>query len=59
VSGSSFEDLEQTAEVWCAPEPREAPQVRVQSFVALVREIDRLTTSLDEEIPTEEIGRSS
>jgi multidrug resistance protein MdtO len=58
VSGSSFEHLQQTTKACCAQEPREAAQVRFQSFLALVREIDRLTTSLDEEIATEDIGQS-
>jgi multidrug resistance protein MdtO len=58
VSGSSFEHLQQTIKACCAQEPREAAQVRFQSFLALVREIDRLTTSLDEEIATEDIGQS-
>jgi multidrug resistance protein MdtO len=59
VPGSAFERLEETVQACCAGESQEAPQVRVRSFLALLREIDRLTTSLDEEIPTDEIGQSS
>jgi multidrug resistance protein MdtO len=53
VPGSSFEDLEQTVQACCAPEAQELPSVPIQSFLALVREIDRLTTALAEEIATE------
>jgi multidrug resistance protein MdtO len=59
VPGSAFERLEQTIKACSAQEPREAARVRFQSFLALVREIDRLTTSLDEEISTDQIGQSS
>jgi len=59
VPGSAFERLEQTVQACCAGESQEAPQVRVRSFLALLREIDRLTISLDEEIPTDEIDQSS
>jgi hypothetical protein len=55
----SFEPLEQTVQACSAGESQEAPQVRLRSYLALLREIDRLTTSLDEEIPTDEIGQSS
>jgi len=59
VPESAFERLERTVQACCAGESLEAPQVRVRSVLALLREIDRLTTSLDEEIPTDEIGQSS
>jgi multidrug resistance protein MdtO len=51
---SSFEDLEQTVQACCAPSPRRSPQEPVQSFLALVREIERLTASLADEITSEE-----
>jgi multidrug resistance protein MdtO len=51
-SGTSLENLEQTVEACSAAEPQQMPQARVQSFIALLRGIDRLTTSLDEEIAT-------
>jgi multidrug resistance protein MdtO len=54
----AFERLEETVQACCSGESQEAPQARVQSFLALVREIDRLTTSLDEEIPADEIRQS-
>ena len=59
VPGSAFERLEQTVQACCAGESEEAPQIRLRSFLALLREIDRLTTSLDDEIRTDEIGQSS
>lgn len=48
--GGSFERLEETVQACCAGESQRASEVRVQSFLALVGEIDRLTTSLGEEI---------
>jgi multidrug resistance protein MdtO len=58
VPGSAFERLEQTVQACWAGESQEAPQIRLRSFLALLRETDRLTTSLDEEISTDEIGQS-
>jgi len=59
VPGSAFERLEQTVQTCSPGESQEAPQVRLRSYLSLLREIDRLTTSLDEDIPTDEIGQSS
>jgi len=59
VRGSSFEDLEQAVRACCAPEPEPLPQAPLHSFLALVREIDRLASSLAEEIAAEESERSS
>jgi len=59
VPRNALERLEQTVQAYCDGESEEAPRVRVRSFLALLREIDRLTTSLDEEMPTGEIGQSS
>jgi multidrug resistance protein MdtO len=58
LPGSAFERLELTVSTCYAGESQEAAQV-LQSFLALLREIDRLTTTIDEEIPTEEIGQRS
>jgi multidrug resistance protein MdtO len=53
ISGDSFEHLEQTVQACCAEEPQGVSPVRIHSFLVLVRGIDRLTTSLAEEIVTE------
>jgi multidrug resistance protein MdtO len=54
AAGSAFERLEETVQECCAAEPQEAHRARIRSFLALLREIDRLTTSLDGEIRTAE-----
>ena len=59
VPGSSFEDLEQAVRACCVPEPQQLPQEPLQSFLALVREIDRLATSLAEEIAAAESDQFS
>jgi multidrug resistance protein MdtO len=59
LPGSAFERLELTVSTCYAGESQEAARVRLRSFLALLREIDRLTTTIDEEIPTEEIGQRS
>lgn len=51
-SRESFEQLEQTVHGFREGEPQQLPGFRVQSFLALLRGIDGLTTSLAEEIST-------
>jgi multidrug resistance protein MdtO len=51
-SRESFEQLEQTAHGFREGQPQQLPGFRVQSFLALLRGIDGLTTSLVEEIST-------
>jgi hypothetical protein len=45
--------LERVLEECCGPDARRLPAVRVESFVTLLREIERLTTSLAKGIATE------
>jgi multidrug resistance protein MdtO len=53
ISEYSLEHLEQTVQGCCAKEPQQLPAARVHSFLALLRGIDSLTTSLAEEIAME------
>jgi hypothetical protein len=50
MSGGSLEHLEQAVQECCAPYPQQMPQVPLQSFIVLMREIDGLINSLAEDI---------
>ena len=49
---NTLEPLQRVLEACCSPESGRLPTIRVQSFIALLREIDQLTASLANEIAT-------
>jgi hypothetical protein len=55
----AFEHLEQTVRTCCSERPQELLTAEVQTFLALSRSIENVTTSLDKEILIAEIVGAS